>query len=278
METTEKIVEAYVRYVKGWATIPNIRCDGQFEIDLLAIDPVTLARYHIETSVSGSKVFSKLTAKQFDPALLKVPVQKPTMRRTLGYFIANKFGTPAVINKLAEYGFKQGSHKKVVVTWDWTPDAKTAADAAGIELWDFRQLMREIAQSIRNKRSYFTDDTLRTINLFARALSDVEADPENGSRTKRAKPKSAFDPSHGEVTSSPFWVYRNWIHQRARLHKATCSYCDNGARTQGATSSVTGEWKPFPTEAAAKQFLASTKYEDAKLCGVCIGGEKSYVS
>lgn len=70
METTEKIVEAYVRYVKRWATIPNIRCDGQFGIDLLAIDPVTLARYHIETSVSGSQVFSKLTAKQFDPALL----------------------------------------------------------------------------------------------------------------------------------------------------------------------------------------------------------------
>jgi hypothetical protein len=31
METTEKIVEAYVRYVKGWATIRNIRCDGQYE-------------------------------------------------------------------------------------------------------------------------------------------------------------------------------------------------------------------------------------------------------
>jgi hypothetical protein len=34
METTEKIVEAYVRYVCGWATIPNIKC-GQYEIDLL---------------------------------------------------------------------------------------------------------------------------------------------------------------------------------------------------------------------------------------------------
>jgi hypothetical protein len=70
METTEKIVEAYVRYVKRWATIPNIRCDGQFEIDLLAIDPVTLKRYHIETGVSGSQAFSKLTGEKFDPALL----------------------------------------------------------------------------------------------------------------------------------------------------------------------------------------------------------------
>jgi len=31
METTEKIVEAYVRYVKDWATIPNIKYKGQFE-------------------------------------------------------------------------------------------------------------------------------------------------------------------------------------------------------------------------------------------------------
>ena len=52
METTEKIVESYVRYVRGWATIPNIKCPGQYEIDLLAIDPLNLGRYHIESGVS----------------------------------------------------------------------------------------------------------------------------------------------------------------------------------------------------------------------------------
>jgi hypothetical protein len=97
------------------------------------------------------------------------------MRRTLGYFVQHKFGTPAVIEKLAEYGFEgKDSHTKIVVTWDWTSDAKSAAVAAGIELWDFRDLMRQIAQSLANKRSYFTDDTLRTIHLFARAVADAE--------------------------------------------------------------------------------------------------------
>jgi len=38
METTEKIVESYCRYVKRWFTISNIKCQGQYEIDLLAID------------------------------------------------------------------------------------------------------------------------------------------------------------------------------------------------------------------------------------------------
>jgi len=269
METTEKIVEAYVRYVKRWATIPNIRCEGQFEIDLLAIDPVTLERYHIETSVSGSQVYSKLTGRDFDPALLKVRVQKPKMRRTLGYFIAHKFGTPAIIQKLAEYGFKEGSYKKVVVTWDWTHDAKAAADAEGIELWDFRKLMRDIAKSIRDTRSYFTDDTLRTINLFARALVDAEGDPNvNAAKPSRQK---ATETVVVQSASAPYWVYRNWIHERARLHKAACSHCNNGVGTQGSLNSVTGEWKPFPCEADAKAFLTGTQYEDAKLCGICMG-------
>src|SRR5262245_40021312 len=77
METTEKIIECYVRYVLRWATIPNIKCDGQYEIDLIAIDPVNLERYHIESSVSASKGFSRLTAKIFDPNDLKVRVKIP---------------------------------------------------------------------------------------------------------------------------------------------------------------------------------------------------------
>ncbi len=70
METTEKIVEAYVRYVKGWATIANIKCPGQFEIDLLAVDPRTGDKYHVESGVSVSGSYSKLTAKPFSVASL----------------------------------------------------------------------------------------------------------------------------------------------------------------------------------------------------------------
>ena len=57
METTEKIIESYVRYVRRWATIPNVRCEGQYEIDLLAINPDTYEKYHIESSISASKGF-----------------------------------------------------------------------------------------------------------------------------------------------------------------------------------------------------------------------------
>jgi len=169
METTEQIVEAYVRYVKGWATIPNIRCGGQSEIDLLAIDPVMLCRYHIESGVSVSSAFSKLTDKPFSNELLKQRVKQAEQRRTLGYFVEHKFGQPSVVRKLAEYGFKPGGYRKVVVSWGWADGVLEKASSLGIELWDFRQIMREIAESCKGTRMYFTDDTLRTLHLFCLA-------------------------------------------------------------------------------------------------------------
>jgi len=120
METTEKIVEAYCRYHKGWATIPNIKCSGQYEIDLLAIDLVALKRYHVETGVSISASYSKLTAKPFSAEDLKVRVKTAGQRRTVGYFSERKFGAPQVLKKLEEYGFKKGRYSRVIVTWGWT--------------------------------------------------------------------------------------------------------------------------------------------------------------
>ena len=173
METTEKIVEAYVRYVLNCATIPNIRCKGQHEIDLLAIGLDTGTRYHIETSVSISGTFSKLTAKKFDSELAKSRVQKPKMRRTVSYFIEHKFSPPPVVTRLKEFGFTNNNYKKVIVSWGWTPDAEVAAQKADIELWDFRDnIVQALKGLMQDKSSYFTDDTLRTIHLFARSLPD----------------------------------------------------------------------------------------------------------
>jgi hypothetical protein len=174
METTEKIVEAYVRYIKGWATIPNIKCcSGQYEIDLLAINPVTLERNHIETGVSISGGFSKLTNKTFSIEALKTRGQTPVQRRTLGYLIERKFGPPEVAETLAEYGFKPGSYTKVIATWGWTDDAAEAAKTEGIELWDFRKIVQAIGAASTKDKTYFTDDTMRTIQLFAKALHEA---------------------------------------------------------------------------------------------------------
>ena len=51
---------------------------------------------------------------------------------------------------------------------------KEEAAAHGIELWDFRDLMREIAELGRHERTYFGDDTLRTLTLFIKALDSAD--------------------------------------------------------------------------------------------------------
>jgi hypothetical protein len=167
METTEKIIESYVRYVRRWATIPNVKCDGQYEIDLLALDPRTHEKYHIESGVSASTRFSRLTAKTFDRG---AKVSLAVVRRTLRYFVENKFGPREITSRLNEYGFTD--YTKIIVTWGWMDDAKREADSIGIELWHFRDVLKGIADEVRDKTSYFGDDTLRTIGLFIKASYD----------------------------------------------------------------------------------------------------------
>jgi hypothetical protein len=193
METTEKIVESYCRYIKQWFTIPNIRCEGQYEIDLLAVDttsPKRLGRYHIECGVSISGSYSKLTAKAFSTEQLKIRVQQAGQRRTLGYFVERKFTLPQVTAELRKYGFEPGNYRRVIVTWGATPDAEAEARRQDIELWDFRDLLRQIAAANRDHRTYFTDDTARTIQLFAMASDD---------RKSTTAPNQALQPTAGRA-------------------------------------------------------------------------------
>jgi len=174
METTEKIVEAYVRYVKGWATIPNIKCPGQNEIDLLAVNPKTGRKYHIEVTVSITSGFSKITTKKFDPILLKKRVHTAGQRRTLGFFVKKKFSAPGILETLQNHGFKKGKYKKIIVSWGWTPEAEAAAKKFKIILWRFPDILDEIAENFKNDKKYFADDTLRTLQLYAKATKGVK--------------------------------------------------------------------------------------------------------
>jgi hypothetical protein len=172
METTEKIVEAYCRYVKGWFTIPNVRCAGQYEADLLAVDASSsknVRRYHIECGVSISRSYSKLTAEKFSLEKLKERIAKAGQRRTIGYFIEHKFKPAEGTDELARYGFKRGNYTWVIVTWGWTNEAAKEAKHEHIELWDFRKILSDIANACQGSRSYFTDDTLRTVQLLQRS-------------------------------------------------------------------------------------------------------------
>lgn len=173
METTEKIVESYCRYVKQWFTIPNIKCKGQYEVDLLAVDTTSkkIRRYHIECGVSISVSFSKLTDKPFSRTDLKVRVKQAGQRRTFGYFLERKFELPEVLSEVEQYGFLPGNYERIIVTWGATPEAEEQAKRHNVILWDFRDLLHQIAEASKVRKTYFTDDTARTIQLFAMASS-----------------------------------------------------------------------------------------------------------
>lgn len=266
METTERIVEAYVRYVKGWATIPNVRCAGQNEIDLVAIDPVSLARYHIEVSISISQGFRKLTAKPFDPEKVKQRVHQASQRRTVGFFAERKFNAPTVVERLREMGFEPGGYARIIVTWGWENEAAKEAAAAGIELWDFRNIIREVAETIRGSRQYFSDDTFRTLNLFIHA-SDEASRHATAEQAEEPEPEKRKPARANDVR---FWIYENWTHDYAAVHVGSCSFCNNGSGTQSSTSKANGQWLgPFSSAAEAWTEAKNTGRHDIRPCRVC---------
>jgi hypothetical protein len=263
METTERIVEAYVRYVKGWATIPNVRCDGQNEIDLIAIDPVSDARYHIEVSISISQSFRKLTGAPYDARKAKERVHQAQQRRTLGFFVERKFTPATVVGKLGEMGLTAGTYERVIVTWGWDEAAASQAAAAGITLWDFRDLIREIRYAVSGSRAYFADDTLRTLNLFVHANAEAQRNSKQSLEQHRAS-------EIPRETTDGFWIYENWVHDYATVHVADCPHCNQGRGTQGSTSNANSEWHgPFVTFAEAEAKAARTNRRDIRRCGHC---------
>jgi hypothetical protein len=54
MEPKVHIIEKYFQVVLGSVTMTNVKCKGGKEIDLLAMDPKTLEKYHVESRVSTS--------------------------------------------------------------------------------------------------------------------------------------------------------------------------------------------------------------------------------
>ena len=81
-----------------------------------------------------------------------------------------KFSSQGVRETLKKYGFRRGNYQKIIVTWSATEDAKKVAKKKGIEIWYFPELMKQIRDEIKGGRTYFVDDTLRTLHLFDKAL------------------------------------------------------------------------------------------------------------
>lgn len=163
MEASEHIVESYVRYIKNWLTISNIKCRKGKEIDLLAIDSQSNKRYHIEVSVSVAGNFKTLTSNIFK----KGEKDEATRRTTLTFFEENKFNDEAICEKLKEYGF-ENNYEKIIVTYDIekSQSMDNQLKKYSITAWKIHDIIQEISEKIDNK--YYSDDILRTIQLTSK--------------------------------------------------------------------------------------------------------------
>ena len=71
-----------------------------------------------------------------------------------------------------------------------------------------------------------------------------------------------------------FWVYENTIHQKCRVHRSDCSFCNDGNGIHGGGHTLSGNWLgPFPDLEKATETANNRKFADVRGCSLCVGND-----
>ena len=159
LEPEVHIIEKYFQLIRHCFTMTNIRCKRGKEIDLLAVNPKSGEKYHVESRVSTSKGFA---LREKDTQTSK---GRP-LRRGLDYFLREKFNHPLITEKISEL-FGDFDYQKVLVVWrtkdDYSQINQIAVEKYGINIWVLRGMVIEL---MRHKvTSGSRDDVLRIMEL-----------------------------------------------------------------------------------------------------------------
>jgi hypothetical protein len=163
LEPEVHIVDRYLQLVKKCFTMTNVMLEGGKEIDLLAVNPISGTKYHIEVRVA--------TGKGFRLRLIDTQTKNGRKhRRGMDTLNEIKFSHPTVVKAATEiFG---GEYEKVLVVWD--VEEKNVVEQAkslyGIEVWKMSEIISQLTQVV-NTKSY-RDDVLRTIQLISRRVSN----------------------------------------------------------------------------------------------------------
>ena len=154
MEPEVHIIDKYFQMVKGCSTMTNIRCEDNKEIDLLAVNPRTREKFHVESRIATSR-----------GSYLTLNGQK----RGLDYFGKEKFDHPSILKKIREI-FGDTNYHKILVIWSYVGDYVEyyAEKDYGIEIMFITCIIDELKASIKKRGS--RDDIIRLIEL----ITDVE--------------------------------------------------------------------------------------------------------
>lgn len=144
----------------------NIPCGGSKEIDLLAVNPLSGEKFHVESRVSTSRGFAirlKDTHKK----------DGTPHRRGLDYFHKSKFEHPRVKSKIKEF-FGDSDYNKILVVFhidtgglDDHVILLPAKEMYSIDIWfitDILEILKEKIDIIGSR-----DDVLRLIELIAKS-------------------------------------------------------------------------------------------------------------
>ena len=159
VEPEVHIVERYIQLVKNSFTMTNIMLSGGKEIDLLAFNPKTGERFHIEVRVCIGRGFR---LRMIDTQTKKG--QKH--RRGMDTLNEIKFSPPAVVDGCKQI-FGCDNYKRVLIVWDvQEPNVIEQAEKLyGIEIWRISDIITELIHEVGTKA--YRDDILRTVQLIA---------------------------------------------------------------------------------------------------------------
>ena len=136
----------------------NVRCKGGKEIDLLAINPITKEKYHIESRVSTTfKLREKATMKE----------NGTSHKNGLDYFKREKFEHQAVTTRIKEL-FGDLNYSKVLVVHDTEEPTKSFIQRA-LKKFGIYVLMKDIIADLKEevKVKGSRDDIMRFVELIA---------------------------------------------------------------------------------------------------------------
>ena len=157
--------------LKKYFTIPNLRCSGQKEIDLIGMREGNgqVLRIHVEVSVTTSGAYKKINSQPYSKTKMKTRSGSASERVKIGYFVDSKFNDTNVISTLKEYGFSRNNYEKVIVAWDWDTTVDPIAAKNGIKLLRFKEILKEMMNVFGKNGSYFSDDTVRLLQLLKKS-------------------------------------------------------------------------------------------------------------
>jgi len=135
----------------------NIMLEGGKEIDLLAVNPISREKYHIEVRVTIEKGFR----------IRMVDTQTRSGRKhRRGIDTLNEIKFLPVKDVVKEI-FGSGEYKKVLVVWDVEEKSviEKAKSLYGIEVWKMSDILTGLIWEVKTKA--YRDDVLRTIQLIS---------------------------------------------------------------------------------------------------------------